>query len=107
MYSGLNGSDPRQKKEQSARRYAAMELHGWLMGRTHLNDEVDRSLNLVLRLCDSTADQPGKAARNRAGATLREWIAKGPHLPRDLVAALLVLLPEIGQGSMADEWPPG
>lgn len=77
------------------------------MGRRHLNDDVDHALQLALRENRQGRQSAGQRARRSAAATLRAWMAASPHLPQDLVAALHDLLPEIGQGTMTDEWPLG
>lgn len=107
MSHGQYGFDHHKARAASTGFAALRTLQCWRMGRRHLTDAIDEALALAVREQDAARPKAGKAARRAAAATLRAWVQSSPHLPPELVAALHVLLPEIGQASMADEWPIG
>ncbi|MBA4152124.1 MAG: hypothetical protein C0509_06145 [Acinetobacter sp.] len=73
------------------------------MGRRHLNDDIDHALARLI----AGREPVSKAQRRQMIVTLRDWIHMNPHLPQDLVKAIKDLMPEVGQGSMADDWAVG
>ena len=48
-----------------------------------------------------------KGRRHSAVLTVRSWLTGRSHLPRDLVAALHRLIPELARDGKADGPPPG
>lgn len=107
MSHGQYGFDPHKAHAHGESYRALRTVSCWLMGRTHLADAIDDALRLAVREQDATRPKASKTARRLAVADLRAWIKTSPHLPSDLVEALRVMLPEIRQASMADEWPVG
>ncbi len=73
------------------------------MGRRHLSDEID--LALYRLIAGKVPTSPRE--RRQTVLLLRDWITTNPHLPADLVQAIKDLLPEIGQGTLTDDWAVG
>ena len=103
MGIGSTGFDHHKARAANARHRAQLDVASWCAGRRHLSDDIDHALAMLLR----RDGLPEGAARGTAAKTLKEWLAANPHLPADLVAAIHVMMPEVGQGNMANDWPVG
>jgi hypothetical protein len=107
MSHGQYGFDHHKARAENKTSRALTTVGGWCAGRGHLTDEIDAALRLVIGEHAACRQRAGQRARKGAVLALRKWIKTSPHLPADFVAALHVLLPEIGQETLADDWPVG
>lgn len=107
MSHGQYGFDHHKARAANRRHHALATVGCWRMGRRHLTDDIDHALAVAVR--ENSPGQGGvsKATRRQAVASLQAWLKTSPHLPPDLVRAVHDLLPEVGQGSMVDDWPIG
>lgn len=101
MTPGQYGFSPKKRKE-GPRYSAQLTIRSWLMGRRHLVDDIDLALHTL-----GLGKELSGINKRQMIAALQGWVQRSPHLPKDLQEAIILLVPEVGQGTMADDWPPG